>query len=670
MTQHNDNAPQRRGGRRYYLSDIPLDDALQRFLGALAEVEGLSPLPAQLVPVDQAQGRVTASAVHAAASSPHYDAAAMDGIAVKAVDTTGASETTPVSLSVGSQVAWVDTGDPMPPGYNAVVMIEHVHQVDESTVQVMSPVAPWQHVRTLGEDLVATEMVLPENHRLRPVDLGACAAAGITEIPVRRQPRVAIIPTGNELVQPGSTPLKPGDIVEFNTLMLAGMVQEWGGHAERFHPVRDDFALIRDTVKACLRRDSRLRGNDGKEDAIADYDLVIVNAGSSAGSEDYTAAVVEELGQLLVHGVAVRPGHPVVLGLVDGKPVIGLPGYPVSAVLTAELFVKPLLDRWLGTPSQARPKVSASITRKVLSPLGEDEYLRVKLGRVGGKMVATPLQRGAGVIMSLAKADGLLLIPRFSEGLDAGAEADVQLLRPLEEVENTIVAIGSHDLTLDLMANALRRTNPGLTLSSSHIGSLGGLIALRRGEAHLAGSHLLDEDTSEYNVSFIHRYLPDVPVVLVNLVSRIQGLMVPPGNPLSIHALEDLARPEVGFVNRQRGSGTRVLLDYKLKELGISPDQVTGYEREEYSHLAVAAAVKSGSVSTGLGILSAAAALGLEFIPLMDERYDLVIPRVHYESDLLQPLLALLQNADFRQEVDALGGYRTGDMGRVMAELG
>ena len=654
MTQHNEKTPQHRGRRRYFLSDIPLDEALQRFFGALEEVEGLSPLSAQLVPVHQAQGRITAAPINAAASSPHYDAAAMDGIAVKAADTTGASETTPVSLAVGSQVVWVDTGDPMPPGYNAVVMIEHVNQVDEWTVQVMNPVAPWQHVRTLGEDLVATEMVLPENHRLRPVDLGACAAAGITEVPVRRQPKVAIIPTGNELVPPGSSPLKPGDIVEFNTLMLAGMVQEWGGHAERFPPVRDDFALIRDTVK----------------DAMADYDLVIVNAGSSAGSEDYTAAVVEELGQLLVHGVAVRPGHPVVLGLVDNKPVIGLPGYPVSAVLTAELFVRPLLYRWLGTAPQARPKVTASITRKVLSPLGEDEYLRVKLGRVGGKMVATPLQRGAGVIMSLAKADGLLLIPRFSEGLDAGAETDVQLLRPLEEVENTIVAIGSHDLTLDLMNNALRRTNPGLTLSSSHIGSLGGLIALRRGEAHLAGSHLLDEATNEYNVSFIHRYLPDIPVVLVNLVSRIQGMMVPPGNPLSIHALEDLVRPEVSFVNRQRGSGTRVLLDYKLKELGIPPEQVTGYEREEYSHLAVAAAVKSGSTSTGLGILSAATALGLEFVPLLDERYDLVIPRVHYESHLLQPLLTLLQNEDFRQEVDALGGYRTEQMGRIMAELG
>jgi putative molybdopterin biosynthesis protein len=442
--------------------------------------------------------------------------------------------------------------------------------------------------------------------------------------------------------------------VEFNTLMLAGLVQDWGGQGERLAAVPDDYATIRETVL----------------NALTGHDLVIINAGSSAGSEDYTAAVVEELGQLLVHGVAVRPGHPVVLGLVDNKPVIGLPGYPVSAVLTAELLVKPLLERWLGIAPQARPKVNASITRKVLSPLGEDEYLRVKLGRVGEKMVATPLQRGAGIIMSLVKADGLLLIPRFSEGLDAGTEAEVELLRPLEEVENTIVAIGSHDLTLDLLASFLRRANPGLRLSSSHIGSLGGLIALRRGEAHLAGSHLLDEDTGEYNLSYIRRYLPDVPVLLVNLVDRVQGLMVAPGNPKAIHTLEDLSRPGTVFVNRQRGSGTRVLLDYKLKELNILSERLMGYEREEYSHLAVAAAVKGGSADTGLGILSAARALGLDFVPLLNERYDLVIPRAHYDSGLLQPMLALLQDEDFRRAVEDLGGYHTGDMGKVAAEIG
>ena len=305
-----------------------------------------------------------------------------------------------------------------------------------------------------------------------------------------------------------------------------------------------------------------------------------------------------------------------------------------------------------------------------MSPLGEDEFLRVKLGRVGDKVVATPVQRGAGVIMSLVRADGLVRIPRFAEGLDAGAEVSVELLRPLEQVENTIVVMGSHDLTLDLMSSHLRRGSSGLSLSSSHIGSLGGLIALGRSEAHVAGSHLLDEDTGIYNVSYIRRYLSAVPVVLINLVGRVQGLIVAPGNPKGIHSLEDLTRPEVSFVNRQRGSGTRVLLDYKLKEMGSSPEQIRGFQREEYSHLAVAAAVQGGATDVGLGILSAAHALGLDFVPLLNEQYDLVIPRVFYESRLLQPLLALLEDADFRREVADLGGYDTSNMGKVLAELG
>jgi len=653
--------------RRYYLTDIPLDEALARFFGALEEAGALSPMPEETLPLAQAAGRITARPIWARVSSPHYDAAAMDGVAVRARETTGASEISPLRLHVGSQAIWVDTGDPMPSEYDAVIMIENLHQVDEATIEIMAPVAPWQHVRPLGEDIVATELVLPESHRLRPVDLGAAAAAGLTELPVRRQPKVAIIPTGNELV-PVGTDLKPGDIVEFNSIMLSGMVRDWGGQATSFHPVPDDYPTIRSKVQV----------------ALADYDLVIINAGSSAGSEDYTAAVVEELGRLMVHGVAIRPGHPVVLGLVQPpisplskggprgvpKPIIGLPGYPVSAVLTAELFVKPLLERKLGLAGEKqRPQITATITRKVLSPLGEDEFLRVKLGRVGENMVATPIQRGAGVIMSLVRADGLVRLPRFSEGVDAGARVQVELLRPLKEVENTIVVIGSHDLTLDLMASHLRRRNPGLTLSSSHIGSLGGLIALRRGEAHLAGSHLLDEATGEYNISYIRRYLPGLPVLLVNLVGRVQGLIAASGNPKNIRSLEDLSRQDVSFVNRQRGSGTRVLLDYKLKEMGIAAAQIRGYEREEYSHLAIAAAVRGGSADTGLGILSAARALDLDFVPLLNEQYDLVIPRIHYESDLLQPLISLWQHPDFRRDVAALGGYDTANMGRVIAEF-
>ena len=643
----------RKQDRRYYLTDIPLDEALQRFFSALEPIGGLEPSPAETVTLDRAIGRVTAEPIWAKLSSPHYDSAAMDGVAVRAQDTVGATETSPIRLKVGEQVAWLDTGDPLPPGFDAVIMIEVIHEIDETIIEIMAPVAPYQHVRTLGEDIVATELLLPENHKLRPVDLGACAAAGLTQIPVRRHPTVTVIPTGSELV-PVGTPLKPGDIIEFNTLMLAEMIVQWGASATRWPSVPDDYDQLRSSLLK----------------AVEASDIVVINAGSSAGSEDYTAQLVEELGQLLVHGVAVRPGHPVVLGIVKKKPVLGIPGYPVSAVLTCELFIKPLVERKLGVLVPERDQIKANITRKVLSPMGEDEFLRVRLGRVSQKMVATPMQRGAGVITSLVRADGLVLIPRFSEGLEAGQEVSVELLRPLKEVENTIVAIGSHDMTLDLLASDLHRKNPQLTLSSSNVGSLGGLMALSRGEAHLAGSHLLDEQTGEYNLSFVRHYLRDQEVVVMNLVHRIQGLIIPKGNPKGVLSLEDLKREDIVYINRQRGSGTRLLLDYQLKQLKIPPEQVRGYNREEYTHLAVAAAIAASRADIGMGILSAARAMELDFVPLLTEQYDLVIPKAYYESDLMQPLLSLIRSAEFQLEVDELGGYDTSMTGTVVAELG
>jgi len=530
--------------------------------------------------------------------------------------------------------------------------VEHIHSHGDE-IEIMAPVAPWQHVRSMGEDIVATELVLPEGKALLPVDLGAAAACGHPYLNVRRKPRVAIFPTGTELVEPG-TNVKPGDIVEFNTLMLAGQISEWGGEPHRQPITEDKYELLKERIS----------------DALDRYDMVLVNAGSSAGSEDFTSKIVSELGQLVVHGCAIRPGHPIILGVARGKPIIGIPGYPVSAVLTCELFVKPLIYRLLGAAAPTRPRAMATITRKILSPMGEDEFLRVKLGRVNGRLIATPLQRGAGVVMSLVRADGLALIPRLSEGLQAGAEVEVELLRDPAEIDKTIVAIGSHDLTLDLLSSELSKAHTGLSLSSSNVGSLGGLIALQRGEAHLAGSHLMDEQTGEYNVSYVRRYLADTPVVLVNLVYRDQGLIVPKGNPKGLSGLDDLLRPNVQFVNRQRGAGTRVLLDYRLGQMGVSPAQIQGYRREEYTHLAVAAAVSGGSADTGLGILAAARALDLDFVPLMQERYDLVIPRAVYESGLIDPLLALIRGSAFRQQVEALGGYDGRQMGEVVAEVG
>ena len=641
-----------RAGRRYYLQDIPLHEAVSKFHAALDRVGGRERTAAEAVHLEAAAGRVTAGPVTALLSSPHYDSAAMDGAAVRSADTVGATETSPVRLETGTQAVWIDTGDPIPDGLDAVIMVEVIHQVDDRTIEVQAPVTPYEHVRALGEDIAATELLLPGGHLLRPQDLAACAAAGLSHVDVRRRPKVAVLPTGNELVPVGSTP-GPSEIIESNGLMLAAMVEEWGADADRRQPVRDE----RDSLKSALAG------------ALETADVVLVNAGSSAGSEDYTAAVVEEMGELLVHGIAVRPGHPVVLGVVGDRPVIGIPGYPVSAAITCEIIVRPLVERMLGLPPSERQSVAATISRKVSSPMGEDDYLRVRLGRVRGKMVATPLQRGAGVITSMVRADGLVRIPRFSEGLDAGSEVRAALLRPAHELEQTIVASGSHDIVLDLLASELRRVDPATTLSSSNVGSLGGLLALRRGEAHVAGSHLLDERTGEYNVAFVRRYV-EGDVVLVNLTYRVQGLIVAPGNPKSIAGLDDTLRGGISYVNRQRGSGTRVLFDYMLREARLDSHRVRGYDREEYSHLAVAAAVSAGRADTGMGVFSAAKAVGLDFVPLRSERYDLVMPREVYDSDLLRSMLELLHDDGFRSQVEDLGGYDVSSMGEIVGEAG
>jgi putative molybdopterin biosynthesis protein len=491
------------------------------------------------------------------------------------------------------------------------------------------------------------------------VDLGALAGSGHATVSVYCRPRVAIIPTGSELVDIEAAAAgkpKPGQIIEYNSLVLAAQVANWGGQATRWPIVPDQFEAIQAAVKEAAR----------------DHDLVMVNAGSSAGSEDYTAQIVKSQGRLLVHGVAVRPGHPVILGMLEGRggaaaPVIGVPGYPVSAALTGEIFIEPLLARWLGQPPHRPATIEATSTRKIVSHTGDDDFVRVAVGRVGDRLMATPISRGAGVITSLVRADGIVRIPRFSEGVDAGASVTVHLYRRPDEIEQTIVAIGSHDLTLDLLAQFLAEKGQGQRLSSANVGSLGGLIALRRGEAHLAGSHLLDPATGQYNVDYIRRYLPDQDVVLVTLVGREQGWIVPAGNPKELSSWEDVTRPGLQIVNRQRGAGTRVLLDYHLEQMGVDPAAVGGYQREEYTHLAVAAAVASRTADAGLGIRAAARALELDFVPLATERYDLVIPRPYYESQQLRPLLDLLSDESFRSAVAAMPGYDVSLMGVLVA---
>jgi len=654
-----------------YLESTPLNDALNLWLERL-RCAGLSkPLPPERITVVDSLGRVSAEAVSAKISSPFYHSAAMDGYAVRFAETFGASETRPLKLIIGEQAVYVDTGDPMPEGFNAVVMIEDVNMVGgqrnvkdtcnspsddlldaPKCIEILEPATPWQHVRTIGEDIVATELIIPENHKIRPMDIGALLAGGHTEILVRRKPKVSILPTGDEIVEPG-TRLEVGSIIEYNSRVLGGLVCEWGGEPVRSGIVPDDKEKLKEAI----------------EKACGASDMVVVNAGSSAGSEDFTSEVIREIGEVILHGVGIKPGKPVILGMVKGKPVLGIPGYPVSAFITFTLFAGPLIHKWQGMEMKQQDKISATLSRQVASSLGQEEFVRVKVGSVGEKTIATPMSRGAGVIMSLVRADGIVRIPALSEGLGVGAEVEVELLRSRYEIMNTIVCIGSHDNALDILASVLKKRDPRFSLSSAHVGSMGGLIAIKKGEAHVAGTHLLDEETGVYNIPAIRRLLPERKIVLINLVYRQQGFVVNKGNPKGIRGFEDIRREDVVFINRQVGSGTRLLTDMHLKKAGIAPSEVKGYEREEYTHMGVASGVLTGLADAGLAILAAANALGLDFVPVARERYDLAIPREFLGSEMLRTLLQIIrEDKEFRNAVTALGGYDASDMGEIMYE--
>ncbi len=654
--------------RSPYLKDIPLDEAVRLFHEKLRAYDLMGNLGVEDIPLsDEAAGRVLTDAVFALRCSPHYHSSAMDGFAVNAVSTIGAQPTCPVILKAGSQAVYVDTGDLIPEGMDAVIPIENVESLDQNGdvtdialirspafIRLRSGVSPWSNVRPVGEDIVEGQLILPGGEKLRPVDLGALAAGGISKLRVARKPLVAILPTGDELVPLEKTPQK-GELVEFNSIMIAGQIWEWGGIPRRYQITRDNLRQLTERIKT----------------AADECDLVLVNAGSSAGKEDYTAQAVEELGEVIVHGIAVRPGHPVIIGFVDGNrkgknrkiPVIGVPGYPVSAAMTTEILVKPLISTWLGLSSPSAEWVQAQLTRKITSAAGDDDYVRVVLGIVNGKLLAAPIARGAGVTTSLSRADGITVIPRMVQGIEAGESVKVQLLRSKEQVNQNLLTIGSHDLTLDLMAKHLPCFDRRLV--SSNAGSMGGLLALRRGECHFAGSHLLDPVSGTYNTTEIQRMLPGRHLIILRWVRRDQGLIVPKSNPKHILSFEDLRRSDVTFVNRQRGAGTRVLLDFHLEKMQIKADEIQGYEQEEYSHIGVAVAVASGRADCGMGIAAAARSLGLDFIAIDTEEYELIFPEGAELDPFVRPIFDLAHDGKFIDEVRQLPGYDVTFMGEI-----
>jgi putative molybdopterin biosynthesis protein len=641
--------------RTVFLHDVPLELARARFDAALHAAGTFEDVGAQrdgateTLALDDALDRVTARPVIARVSSPHYHACAMDGIAVVAARTAGALETAPVELALASDAVVVDTGDPLPDRFDAVIPIEQVEPRGNDRFAVRAAAAPFQHVRAIGEDVVASEVVVPALRRLGAADLAACAAAGVATVDVLRRPRVAVITTGDELVDVTTAAPAPGAILDSNGVLLRACVRAYGGEVALALRVRDDEAALAAAVR----------------DAVAAADVVVVNAGSSAGRDDYTARTFAAFGDVVVHGVAIRPGHPLVLAVERRRavPLLGIPGYPVSAAICADLFLRPLLER-LGRRDAAEPReLEVELSRKLYSPLGEDEYVRAVAARVDGRLVATPLRRGAGVITSLSRANVLITVPRLSEGMRAGTQVTARALRPLAQIERTLLAVGSHDVALDLLAGRLAAE--GVELVSAHVGSIAGLVALRERAAHLAGTHVLDPPTAAYNDAAVRRYGPREPVALVRLAEREQGFLVALGNPLRIASLADVVRARARYVNRQPDAGTRILLDALLARAGIASDAVAGYERIEFSHLAVAQLVANGSADTGLAIRAAARAFGLDFVSVAWEPYELALPERLLDEPRIARLIAILREPALRAEVEALGGYDCAHAGDV-----
>ena len=629
-----------------YLTNVPLQKAREEYL-AMLEANGFAH-KVETIPVWDACDRVTAGAVYAHICAPHYAASAMDGVAVNAKDTFGATETTPVTLQAGQFIV-LDTGDPIPENCDAVIMVEDIVKNDDGTITIHDAAAPWQHIRQIGEDVCAGEMILPSHMTVSPSSIGAMIAGGVLEIQVIRKPVVGIIPTGDEIIPPCTDP-KPGDILEFNGSIFSAMVRQWGAEATVYPIVPDKF----EEIKAMVAK------------AAEECDLVILNAGSSAGREDYSARVIRELGEVLYHGIAMKPGKPAILGAVADTPVLGVPGYPVSGIIVIEQLLKPLIDHWLKVSALPGRYAKAILTRPVVSGLKYEEFVRVRMGYVGERLMASPLSRGSGVVSSFMKADGIVEVPQGLEGVDAGSEVNVRLLSPVEKLQNTVVVIGSHDPLLDELGDMLHVADKDVFMSSSHVGSMGGIMAIRRGEAHAAGCHLLDTANGCYNISFIKKYFPKGGVKLIRCVGRQQGLMVAKGNPLNIQKFADIAKTGLRYVNRQKGSGTRILTDYLCQQDQLDAASIYGYDREELTHNSVAVQIASGSADAGMGIYSAAKLYDLDFIPICIEEYDLLIPDHAWNTPQVQQMIATLKSEAFKEKILALGGYTVENPGEII----
>jgi putative molybdopterin biosynthesis protein len=619
-----------------FLKNISLEEAINIINSECKNVS----LKTEYIDTRFSLGRITNGPVFAKISSPHFIASAMDGIATKFTFTLEADVNKPVLLDK-NQYSVVDTGDPVEEPFDSVIMLEDIQEVDEGVI-IRKPAVPYQNIRPIGEDIQMGEMILPSNHKIRAIDISSLLAGGVNEVSVYEKVRVGVIPTGDELVDAGINPEK-GDLIDYNSWTFSALIKEWGGEPVRYGIVKDD----KDDIKNALDK------------ATKECHMAIINAGSAKGRGDFADDILNEMGTMFFHGVSIKPGRPASFAFINDKPVFGVPGYPVSAYFVMDNLVKVGLSSILGSETNKRETIEASLSRKVVSSLKNDEFIRVKLGRVNDKLIATPIGRGAGVTMSLTRADGFFVVDKNLEGIEAGGKVNVEILKGTNNIDKTLVSIGSHDVIIDIISDLMN--SKGFDLSSTHTGSMGGIMALKRNEAHIAPIHLLDEE-GIYNISYVKKYLGEY--ALLKLVRRVQGFMVEKGNPLCIKDFADLKR--VRFVNRQKGSGTRLLLDHYLDKLEINRDDIKGYDREELTHLTVAAQIAGGSADCGMGIMSAAEYMGLDFIPLGSEDYDIAIPRYMLEDDRFKTFYQIIISDDFKNKVKEIGGYDLSNTGDIV----
>lgn len=599
---------------------------------------------AEEVSVFESLHRVTKEAIYAKVSSPCYSAAAMDGIQVRAIETFEATESSPVVLSK-EMYQPINTGDVIDERFDAVVMIEDVIEDPDQNITLIKSVSSYKHIRPIGEDIVQGEMLLPKNHKIRPIDISALLSGGIKTIFVIKKPDIAIIPTGDEIISDVDD-LASGKIIDSNSYYLKNEIDLIGGNVKVYSITKDDLEILETMIL----------------EAVQNHDIVVVEAGSSAGTKDHTKSVIAKNGEVFVHGISIKPGKPTIIGSIDHTPVIGMPGYPVSTFIAYEEVLKPLILTYLNQDKLILEQVKAKLSKKVYSSLKHHEFVRVRLGVMNDQYIATPLDRGAGVTMSVVKADGIIEVPRNYEGYEANELVAVSLLKDKNHIKNSLVSIGSHDVLLDIVDDLM--SNYKNHLSSSHTGSFGGIMAIKAGECHVAPVHILD-GTGEYNKFIIDKYL-DNSFALIRGVSRIQGLYVKKDNPKNISSIRDLIREDVTFINRQRGSGTRILLDHLLKNEHIDKNMIKGYDFELSTHMLVASSVKDPRFDTGMGIKSVANINDLDFIEIGEEQYDFLVRKDIMDTSEYKKFIEVLQSLDLKNELDKIGGYLIDNIGIIV----